>query len=74
MRPEQLRLTSGGRGGVGGTVQAVRFLGSYYELEVHLPTGPVRVRAAEAAFALGATVRVHAAPGAGWLIEVPMEG
>jgi len=71
VRPEQLRLTPGGRGGVGGTVKAVRFLGSYYELEVQLPTGLVRVRAAEAAFAVGAAVRVHAHSSAGWLIEAP---
>ena len=46
LRPEQLRLAPPGPGGVGGTVRAVRFFGSYYELEVELPAGTlVRARA-----------------------------
>ncbi|MGI4870375.1 MAG: TOBE domain-containing protein [Janthinobacterium lividum] len=41
MRPEQLRL---GAGGAAGTVQAVRFMGSFYEVEIHLLENTVRAR------------------------------
>ncbi len=71
VRPEQLRLGPAGGGGVGGTVRAVRFLGSYYELEVQLPTAVVRVRAGRADWAVGEPVGVLAAAGAGWLIAAP---
>ena len=66
VRPEQLRLGPAGGGGVGGTVRAVRFLGSAYELAVQLPTALVRARAGRAAFGVGAAVAVTAA--AAWLI------
>ena len=59
LRPEQLRLAPPGPGGVGGTVRAVRFFGSYYELEVELPAGTlVRARAPTAGFAVGEGVGV----------------
>ena len=66
VRPEQLRLGLAGGEGVGGTVRAVRFFGSYYELEVQLPTTVVRVRAGQASAAVGAAVAVTAQ--AAWLI------
>ena len=72
VRPEQLRLGPPGSGGVGGTVRAVRFFGSYYELEVQLPTVVVRVRAERADVAVGAAVAVQAAAGAGWLMSAPV--
>jgi ABC-type Fe3+/spermidine/putrescine transport system ATPase subunit len=57
VRPEQLVLAADGPG-LAGTVRAVRFLGSYYELEIQLPENVVRARASTAAFAPGAAVRV----------------
>lgn len=69
VRPEQLRLGPAGGGGVGGTVRAVRFFGSYYELEVQLPTVVVRVRTGRADFVVGAAVAVTA--GTAWLIGPP---
>jgi iron(III) transport system ATP-binding protein len=64
VRPEQLVLAAGGPG-LPGTVRAVRFLGSYYELEIQLPENVVRARASIAAFAPGAAVRVSTAAGGG---------
>ena len=59
LRPEQLRLGPPGPGGAAGTVRAVRFFGSYYELEIALPAGTlVRARARTAAFAVGEGVGV----------------
>jgi len=68
VRPEQFRLGPAAAGGPVGTVRAVRFFGSYYELEVQLPETVVRVRAGEAAFAVGEAVGVAVATGGGWVI------
>ena len=60
LRPEQLHLAPPGQGGVAGTVRAVRFFGSYYELEVELPAGTlVRARARTAGFAVGEAVGIR---------------
>jgi iron(III) transport system ATP-binding protein len=61
VRPEQLVLAATGPG-LAGTVQAVRFLGSYYELEVRLPENIVRARATAASFAPGDAVQVSVTP------------
>jgi ABC-type Fe3+/spermidine/putrescine transport system ATPase subunit len=66
VRPEQLVLATDGPG-LAGTVRAVRFLGSYYELEIQLPENVVRARASTAAFAPGAAVRVSTEAG-GWAL------
>lgn len=66
VRPEQLVLAADGPG-LAGTVRAVRFLGSYYELEIQLPENVVRARANTAAFAPGAAVQVSVAAG-GWAL------
>jgi len=69
VRPEQLRLGPPEASERLGTVQAVRFFGSYYELEVQLATGAViRVRSREAAFVVGERVGVQVAVGSGWVI------
>jgi len=68
VRPEQFRLGPAGTGGPVGTVRTVRFFGSYYELEVQLPETVVRVRAGEAAFAVGEVASVAVAAGGGWVI------
>jgi iron(III) transport system ATP-binding protein len=65
VRPEQLHVGASGSKGLSGTVRAVRFLGSYYEIEIQLPASVVRARAS-AALAPGAAVAVGLAPGAGW--------
>ena len=69
VRPEQLRLAPATAGGLVGVVQALRFLGSYYEVEVKLPENIVRVRAQAATFAPGALVAVGLAAGSGWVLS-----
>jgi ABC-type Fe3+/spermidine/putrescine transport system ATPase subunit len=66
VRPEQLVLAADGPG-LPGTVRAVRFLGSYYELEIQLPENVLRARASTAVFAPGAAVRVSTVAG-GWAL------
>ena len=70
VRPEQLRLGPATGAGLVGTVRAVRFLGSYYEVEIELPETVVRVRAASADWAVGAAVRVTVAAGGGWILPL----
>jgi len=67
VRPEQLLLSATGGPGLPGIVRAVRFLGSYYEVEIQLPESVVRARATAAAFAPGDTVQVSAGA-AGWAL------
>ncbi len=71
VRPEQFRLGPAGDGGLPGTVRAVRFAGSYYELEIELPQTTVRARAGATALAPGDAVYVSVAAGGGWDIETP---
>ena len=65
VRPEDF-VMGPADGGLPGTVRAVRFLGSYYELEIVLPEHTVRARAGTAAFTPGDAVGVTLAAGAGW--------
>jgi ABC-type Fe3+/spermidine/putrescine transport system ATPase subunit len=67
VRPEQLILAASGAG-LAGTVRAVRFLGSYYELEIQLPENSVRARAGTAAFMPGDTVSVSVATTGSWVL------
>lgn len=60
VRPEQLVLAGSGPGAPG-TVRAVRFMGSYYEVEIQLPENIVRARAATAACAPGDAVVISVA-------------
>ena len=69
LRPEQLHLAAASAGGAVGTVRAVRFLGSYYEVEIALTASTVRVRLSGPEVAVGAVVSVRLVPGAGW--EIP---
>ncbi|WP_438830722.1 TOBE domain-containing protein [Hymenobacter nivis] len=69
MRPEGLRLGAPSAGAAAGTVRAVRFMGSYYELEIQLAAATVRLPAAAAALAPGDAVHVALAPGAGWEVK-----
>ena len=66
VRPEQFRLGSKSSRGIAGTVLASRFHGSYWEVEVALPTMIVRVRASSPAPAVGDPTWVSLAAGAGW--------
>ena len=70
VRPEQLQLQPMGSGGVAGTVRAVRFLGSYSEVEVVLAEQGVRVRMAATNLRPGDNVSVLLVPGGGWNIAV----
>ncbi len=65
VRPEQFRLGAVGRGGLAGTVRAVRFLGSHYEVEIQLPEQVIRVKSAAGDCVPGAAVAVSLA-GGGW--------
>ena len=67
VRPEEFVVGPAG-GGLAGTVRAVRFVGSHYELEIALPQSTVRARATAAAFAPGEAVGVALAAGAGWAL------
>ena len=68
VRPEQVQLGPATAGGLSGTVQAVRFLGSYYELELQLGATRLRARTSEATFAPGQAVAVTLAAGGSWLL------
>ena len=67
VRPEQLRLLPAGSAGAAGLVRAVRFFGSYSEVEVQLKEITVRVRVAATALRTGDAVSVVA--DAGWEVE-----
>jgi ABC-type Fe3+/spermidine/putrescine transport system ATPase subunit len=69
VRPEQIQLGPATLGKPLGTVQAVRFLGSYYELDVQLMTMLVRARASQPRFVVGEQVSVRIATDAVWLLE-----
>ena len=62
VRPEQLRLSPGTGEGLPGTVRAVRFLGSYYEVEIQLADNVVRARVGQAAYRLEDAVCVALLP------------
>jgi len=66
VRPEQLRLEAADTKGAAGTVQAVRFFGSYYEVEVQLKENTVRVRVAATSLRAGDTAAVSVAANSGW--------
>lgn len=68
VRPEQLRLEPAEASKPLATVRAVRFLGSYYELEVQMETLLMRVRASQTEFMVGEQVGVRVAPDATWLL------
>ena len=57
VRPEQLQLSAASEG-LPGTVRAVRFLGSYYEVEIQLPENVVRARVSTPTAAIGEAVGV----------------
>ena len=69
VRPEEFRLGPADGEGVAGTVRAVRFQGSHYEVEVALPETVVRVRAAAAETAIGSAVSVSLAAEGGWTLS-----
>jgi ABC-type Fe3+/spermidine/putrescine transport system ATPase subunit len=71
LRPEQLLLRAPDGPGAAGTVRAVRYFGSYYEVEIQLAQQLVRARSASA-LGPGKTVRVALAAGSGW--ELPAAG
>ena len=66
LRPEQLMLTPELGTGAAGTVRAVRFFGSFTEVEVALSKALVRIRTSASSVAPGDAVRVSIVPGGGW--------
>ena len=71
VRPEQLRLRPADAGGALGKVRAVRFLGSYSEVEVTLAGQSVRGRVGATDLQPGDAVGVSVAAGGDWNIAVP---
>ena len=71
VRPEQLRLRPADAGGALGKVQAVRFLGSYSEVEVTLAGQNVRGRVGATDLQPGDAVGVSVAAGGDWNIALP---
>ena len=72
LRPEQLQLQPISASGAMGTVQAVRFMGSYSEVEVALAQQSVRMRVAATGLRPGDKTRVVPTAGAGWAIRLPL--
>ena len=70
VRPEQLQLRPADGAGATGTVRAVRFLGSYWEVEVALKEATVRARTSAATLRVGEKASVALAASAGWNIRV----
>lgn len=71
VRPEQVQLAPATAGGPLGTVQAVRFLGSYYELEVQVGGTRLRARTMLPTFIAGTQVSIQVSPDAMWLLAEP---
>jgi ABC-type Fe3+/spermidine/putrescine transport system ATPase subunit len=67
VRSEQFRLGAADVKGAAGTVQAVRFLGSYYEVEIQLKENVVRARVAATTLRPGDRTSVSAT--AGWRLK-----
>jgi iron(III) transport system ATP-binding protein len=66
VRPEQFILGPAGSDIMAARVKAVRFFGSYYELEIALAETIIRVRAGATELAAGDTAYVSVAAGSGW--------
>jgi ABC-type Fe3+/spermidine/putrescine transport system ATPase subunit len=71
VRPEHFLLGPAERGGRAGIVQAVRFFGSYYEVEVALAESTIRVRTGGTTLTPGNTTYVSLDKGAGWVLPEP---
>jgi ABC-type Fe3+/spermidine/putrescine transport system ATPase subunit len=71
VRPEQFLLVPPDAANLQGSVRAIRFFGSYYELEVQLSSAVIRVRSSEAAFVPGELVGVRLATSRSWVINNP---
>ena len=69
IRPEHFRLEPAGAGGLPGVVRAVRFFGSYYEVEVALLSSVVRVRVSAPTVTVGEAVGLAVAAENTWTIE-----
>lgn len=68
VRPEQLRLAPTTQG-LPGIVQAVRFFGSFYEVEIHSQDHVMRLRTATSeGLVAGLAVHVELAPASGWVL------
>lgn len=69
VRPEHFRLERTGAGALPGLVRAIRFFGSYYEVEVALPENVVRVRVSTPTVAAGEAIGVSVSAGNTWSIK-----
>jgi len=68
VRPEQFVLGPAGGKGVPGTVLAVRFFGSYVELEIKLAENTIRARINSMSFTVGDTISVTVGSGSSWAL------
>ena len=66
VRPEQFRLGPAATSSVPGTVKAVRYFGSYYEVEIGLSETTIQVRVQSTDLAKGEATSVLVVPGGGW--------
>lgn len=69
IRPEHLKLVSGGEGTVSGQVANVRFFGAFYETVVAVGPSKLTVRTFEPACQQGDTVQVTVAEGGVWHLQ-----
>ena len=70
VRPEQLVVEAAATGrSAAGTIKAVRYFGSHYELEVQLSGTTIRARTLRSDFELSAAVHVSIADGKGWEVS-----
>ncbi|GAC1375609.1 MAG: hypothetical protein NVSMB30_19950 [Hymenobacter sp.] len=72
VRPESFRLGGApASGGLTGNINAVRYFGSYYELEIALPENVIRVRTTQNGYRAGTAVQVAVASGQGRDLALP---
>jgi ABC-type Fe3+/spermidine/putrescine transport system ATPase subunit len=70
VRPEDFRINADASQGAHGIVRAVRFFGSYYELEVDLSETTIRVRTAENLHMTGDSISVSVTAESRWHIPL----
>ncbi|MCJ8164144.1 ABC transporter ATP-binding protein [Pontibacter sp. E15-1] len=68
IRPENVRVAQEVSQGMPGTVESVRFFGSYYELAIHLADVTIKAKTTEANAAKGDTRYITVAPDKVWYL------
>lgn len=68
IRPENIKIVAAANGELSGKVQQISFYGSFYEVEVQLPTTMIIVRTAACNLVPGSDVKVSASADAVWWV------